>query len=423
MSNRTGSIIVMTLVVALAACATTPSGTETTPRTEPTVAPGATDPVETTFATSTSTTAVAPTTEPFPTATFAAIREDPVTDELAARLQAALEGYAAKDGPVEGWGMTATVLTTEGGWSGTVGKADGVRDLGVDDQFAIASITKSVVATQVMLMVEAGELGLDDFVADHLPLDLEFDTNDATIRHLLGQRSGIPDYYDLINESQDTELRRVWTPADALGVLPPERTPPGSAFQYTETNYLLLSLVIEHLRERPLAEVLREGALAIDGVERLVHQPGESPTEPMAMPGGDSTSDLELRGAYLPSLAAVTAFYGSGAMASDSPSLARWWRAFCAGEVVSQASLTEMSDFGEGWAFDGAYGLGLYNPAHGYARGVGHTGELFGYMSWAACLPEDEAVIVVLTNRRLHDGQFDFIHGVARPLVEALRAD
>jgi hypothetical protein len=39
-------------------------------------------------------------------------------------------------------------------------------------------------------------------------------------------------------------------------------------------------------------------------------------------------------------------------MASDAPSLARWWRALCAGEIVSQASLTEMSTFHDG------YGLG-----------------------------------------------------------------
>jgi CubicO group peptidase (beta-lactamase class C family) len=45
-----------------------------------------------------------------------------------------------------------------------------------------------------MLMVEAGELGLDDLVADHLPGDLRFDTNGATFRDLLGHRSGIPDY-------------------------------------------------------------------------------------------------------------------------------------------------------------------------------------------------------------------------------------
>jgi CubicO group peptidase (beta-lactamase class C family) len=130
---------------------------------------------------------------------------------------------------------------------------------------------------------------------------------------------------------------------------------------------------------------------------------------------------LEERGGSLPSLASASAYHASGAIASDSRSLAQWWRALCAGDVVSKASLTEMSTFGPG-DYLGSYGLGLYNPALGYAEGFGHTGELPGYMSWAACLPEEQAVIVVLTNHYVDDGQLAYSHGLARPLVEALRA-
>jgi CubicO group peptidase (beta-lactamase class C family) len=99
-------------------------------------------------------------------------------------------------------------------------------------------------------------------------------------------------------------------------------------------------------------------------------------------------------------------------MASDPISLARWWRAFCSGEIVSEASLTEMSTFHDG------YGLGLYNPGDPYAEVVGHTGQHDGYVSWAGCLPEDGAVVVVLTNQ-----VFDDIGGMATPLVEAVIAD
>ena len=395
MTARTGNVGVVTLLLVLAACG-------------PDAGPAS--PTATTSATSTQAAG-------FPIATFAVISEDPVTEELAAELQAALALHDVADGG----GMSATVMTADGTWSGTTGKADGVRDLQVDDQFAIASITKSVVAAQVMLMVEAGELGLDDPVDDHLPGDLEFDTNEATIRQLLGHRSGLPDYYDLLADSQQTDFQRVWTPTEILELLPSRRTPPGSTFSYAETNYLVLKLVIEHLRGRPLANVLRDGALAIDGLERLVHQPDEKPTEPMAMPAGKSHAVLERRGGYLPSLANATAYNASGAIASDSPSVARWWRAFCAGEIVSQASLIEMSTF-EPAAYIGGYGLGMYNPASGYASAFGHTGQLPGYMSWAACLPEDEAVIVVLTNHEVDDGHWAFSHGLARPLVDVLRS-
>jgi D-alanyl-D-alanine carboxypeptidase len=407
---RSGKVVVVALAVALTACSSAPDRSESPSPVGSTVAlPSST----------TSTTSAAP----FPVATFAAISEDPVTEELAAKYQVALDDLVGSDGFGDGGGMTATVMTAEGTWSGVVGKADGVRDLQVDDQFAIASITKSVVAAQVMSMVEAGELGLDDPVADHLPRNLRFDTNGASIRDLLSHRSGIPDDYDVLSGPLQLDPLRAWKPAEVLEQVPTGRVVAGRSFEYAENNYLLLGLVIEQVRGRPLAEVLREGVLAIDGVERLVYQPDERPSEPMAMPRGQSTAALELGGGYLPSLAAVTAFTASGALASDSPSLARWWRAFCAGEIVSQASLTEMSDFDPDVSiFDGGYGLGLFDPTGGYARAVGHQGELFGYMSWAACLPEDGAVIVVLSNREVYELSVELFFRPLRPFVDVLRS-
>jgi D-alanyl-D-alanine carboxypeptidase len=355
----------------------------------------------------------------FPTGAFAAITEDPVSEALAAKLQAALATH-----DVTGWGgMSAAVMTSAGTWTGTTGKADGVRDVQADDQFAIASITKSVVAAQVMLMVEAGELGLDDPAADHLPADLSFASNGATIRQLLGHRSGLPDYYDLLLDSIAREPERVRTPVEILQLLPTERVPPGASFSYADTNYLILQLVIEHLRGRPLVEVLRDGgALTADGLDRLVYQPEERPTGHIAMPSGATSDLLGKGGGYVPSVAGASAYHASGGIASDSLSLARWWRAFCSGEIVSQASLTEMSSLQPAPYLE-SYGLGLYNPAHGYAAGFGHTGLFPGYMSWAACLPEDGAVIVALTNHYVDDGQLAYIHGLARPLVDALRLD
>ena len=206
-------------------------------------------------------------------------------------------------------------------------------------------------------------------------------------------------------------------PADLLELVPDDRAPAGKEFGYTDTNYLLLGLVIEQIRGRPVGDVLRDGVLNIEGVERLIYQPDEAPTEPMAMPDGESIAALKKGDGYLPSLAAASADGAAAAMASDAPSLARWWRALCAGEIVSQDSLTEMTTF-----YGGAegYGLGLFNVADPYAQGVGHSGSGFGdsYVSWAGCLPEYGAVIVVLSNHVVED-----IGGMARPLVEAVQSD
>ena len=299
-------------------------------------------------------------------------------------------------------------MSAHGTWSGATGKADGVRDLTVDDQFAIASTTKALVAAQVMRLVEAGELGLDDLAADHLPSDLDFDTNGATIRQLLGQRSGILDYLPTVDPQLIAEPLRLWTPAELLAEVPADRTSAGERFEYGNTNYVLLGLVIEEVLGRPIAKVLRDGVLGIDGVERLVYQPDEIPTEPMAMPNGESTDVLETGGGFLPSLA-LTSDGPAASMASDAPSLARWWRAFCAGEIVSEGSLAEMTTMHDG------YGLGLYEPDP--PGTLGHGGEHVGYTSLAGCLPDDGVVVVVLANADAVD-----LSAVAGPLVEVARS-
>ena len=351
----------------------------------------------------------------FPIAAFAEISEEPIADEMAAALQAALDDMADDSG------MTATVMSADGTWSGAAGTADGVRDMQIDDQFFVASITKSVVATQVMLMVEAGELSLDDLATERLPADLDFDANGATIRQLLNQRSGIPDFFLRIWGNLAIDRLHQWTTAEVLDVAGDKRSPVGESFEYADTNYVLLGMIIEQVRGRPIAEVLRSGALAVSGIERLVYQPDELPTEPMAMPDGESTATLDLGGGYLPSIASATAGGSAAAIASDSPSLAHWWRALCAGEIVSQASLTEMSilnptrDSVGTWAPSGGYGLGLYNVAYPYAHAVGHTGVDVGFAAWAACLPASGTVVVVLSNRIVDD-----VGGMARPLIEAL---
>jgi D-alanyl-D-alanine carboxypeptidase len=211
--------------------------------------------------------------------------------------------------------------------------------------------------------------------------------------------SGIPDYVDALWESLSSDRQQVWAPADLLELVDGARSPAGVTFEYSSTNYARLGLMIEQVQGRPVVDVLRDGVLSIDGTERLIYQPDETPTRPMAMPDGESTAALEKGGGSLPSLAGATAAGPAGGMASDSRSLARWWRAFCAGDIVSEASLTEMTTFDDG------YGLGLYSP---YPGAVGHTGEHVGYVSWAGCIPEDGVVVVVLSN---HVFDIDLVAG------------
>jgi D-alanyl-D-alanine carboxypeptidase len=389
--NRSLVVLVAALVMA--------SGSATTA--EP--SPGSSEPVttgapSTTSRSSTSATLVSVDSGGFPTAVFAGLGDEPVSDELAAELQEVLDTSA------NGHGLTAAVISPQGIWNGAAGFAAGDRAMVPTDQMSIASITKTLVAAQVMQLVEAGELGLDDLAADRLPPGLGFDTNGATIENLLSMRSGISEYMadpDVLRESLVSDPLHVWTTDEKLATVGPERGPVGQSWEYIGTNYLLLGLVIEHVTGRPLAEVLRSGVLDGDGYERLIYQPDERPTDPMAMPLGASADTFDEAGGYLPSLAAATMFTSEGAMASDSLSLARWFRGLCAGQVVSVASLDEMTDFDE----RPEYGLGVIDRRgeYGWDSGaVGHMGAIFGFTTVALCFENPGIVVVVLANAE-HD--------------------
>ncbi len=172
----------------------------------------------TTVGTSTSTSMVSAESGRFPTALFVGLGDEPVSNELAAELQEVLDTSA------NGHGLTAAVISPQGTWNGATGLAAGDREMVPNDQMSIASITKTLVAAQVMQLVEAGELDLDDLAADRLPPDLEFDTNGANIDDLLSMRSGISEFFadeEELVEALTNDPLHVWTTEQKLATVDP----------------------------------------------------------------------------------------------------------------------------------------------------------------------------------------------------------
>lgn len=173
---------------------------------------------------------------------FPAVPTGSFAHSTAGAFQSVLDAAVKRGLP----GITATVLAADGqAWSGAAGTADGMHPVEVSSQFGIASITKTVIAAEIMRLSEKGLLRLNDPVSKHLPSTFHFDTNGATVENLLHMESGIPDpapssaalaaFY-----GQTPDPLRAWTPQEVLATVPADRSKPGDHFVYEDANYMLL---------------------------------------------------------------------------------------------------------------------------------------------------------------------------------------
>ena len=257
-------------------------------------------------------------------------------------------------------------------WTGGSGfAADGVTPLDGNDPFAIASITKTFTATIVLQLAEEGRLELSQPVSELLP-DLDL-VSGVTVEQLLSHTSGVPDLLAPMRPDMTATPNRSFTPDEVLAHLGPAWFAPGTSWGYSNTNYLLLGMLVEAVTGNTLETELRQQLLAplgLDATGTLL-----TPDAPSLLPP-----------------AWASAFHGSGAMYSTAEDLLRWGNALYASSVLSAASRARMLDFG-----DHGYGLGAQLIDLGQGRmAYGHSGLLKGFISLLVRLPDQHLTLVVL---------------------------
>jgi CubicO group peptidase (beta-lactamase class C family) len=146
-------------------------------------------------------------------------------------------------------------------WAGARGVADLVTGKGLHTGtiFDIASVSKQFTATAVLLLADGGGLSIGDPVSDHLP-GLPTWAEQVTIAHLMHHTSGLPDYTEIL-EAQGYLPSQRTTQAEAVQAIarsPALRTRPGSRYEYTDSNYLLLAEIVRSVSGMPLPRFLQE---------------------------------------------------------------------------------------------------------------------------------------------------------------------
>jgi CubicO group peptidase (beta-lactamase class C family) len=263
--------------------------------------------------------------------------------------------------------------------------------------FVIGSISKSFTSLAIMQLAERGKLSLDATVQQYVPW---FRVNDPeasakiTVRHLLTHTSGISRFAGRAllagrgGNSIEQSVR-------ALHTLKLTR-PVGSAFQYSNTNYLIAGLVIEVVSGQSFAEYVEQHIIKPLGMEHSYT------CEDAAQQGGLACGyrwwfglPLPFNAPYLPD-ALPAAF-----LACSAEDMARYALALLGGgsPVLSPAGVAELHRPQVATASPGSsYGLGWRAEKLGNVPIIRHGGEVSNFLAEAVLLPEQRAGVIVLTN-------------------------
>ncbi|MDV5143092.1 serine hydrolase domain-containing protein [Streptomyces sp. SBC-4] len=332
-----------------------------------------------------------------------------------AELNAALEDVHRAGIP----GLFAEVRDGDQVWRGAAGVADVAtgRPVTVDMRHRVGSITKTFTAAAVLQQVESGQIGLDTPIGRYLPKLVPGERGDAiTVRMLINHTSGLAEYlpyaYPSLKgmpviaetgpQSLDDHRFTRFAPAELIemGVTAPAASAPGGAIGvYSNTNYLLLGELLEHVTGTTAEQYITRNV-----IERAGLRDTELPTDPYV--NGPHSQLYEAWFGMIDPPRDYSVYDMSWAipasLISTVADLNRFYGMLLAGEIVSPSSLAQMQRTGpvisqEGKTID--YGLGLH-PMEGPGQGTfwGHGGTVWGGGALAMTRADGKRQMAVAVN-------------------------
>lgn len=175
---------------------------------------------------------------------------------------------------VDGKSIFSVAMKVENGdgsisWSGAAG------GMQIKDRYFIASVTKMYITVIMMKLIEEGKLSLDDKINSHLPEDYSEGllvlkgvdySGQLTVRHLISNTSGIPDYFFHKQENGRTAADELlegndeaWPLTRSISLIKKLKPnfKPGTKAAYSDSNYQLLGKIIEEVTGKPIQEVMK----------------------------------------------------------------------------------------------------------------------------------------------------------------------
>ncbi|MEU7412378.1 MULTISPECIES: serine hydrolase domain-containing protein [Streptomyces] len=299
-----------------------------------------------------------------------------------------------------------------------VGDLSTGQPVATDGYVRIGSTTKTFVATVLLQLAGEGRLSLDDTVDTWLPGLVRGHGNDGrrvALRQLLQHTSGLPDYIgDVVPDLSAAGYRaNRWTTYTsrqrvALAMKHQPSFAPGAGWKYSNTNYVLLGMVIKAVTGHTWEYEVWDRILRPLRLTRTL-TPGNRPFLPgphardyqQFEPGGAMTDTTV---AYLPFDADA-----DGSMISTAADINRFFTALVQGRLLAPAQLAEMQRTVEvpadrGFPRGTRDGLGLFWTPLSCGGGYwGHSGDGFGYLVWPATAPDGRTIVTVSLHSRPGD--------------------
>jgi D-alanyl-D-alanine carboxypeptidase len=282
----------------------------------------------------------------------------------------------------------------------TFGYRDAAKKLPVDanTRFEIGSVTKQFTAAAILQLQEQGKLSIDDPLAKYLPTFPH--ASEVTLRQLLNQISGLADYTNAPDIATAMSTVPDATDKVVAYVSRPLDFPPGTKWEYSNTNYWVLGKVIAAVSGMNYEDYIREYVFKPAGMTHSGFISDESKMDDFATPYWHG---LKNDGPVEPAPAMLESWPGAaGGIVTTLGDLAAWDVALASGKIVSHDSYVLMSSPGR--LANGKltnYGMGLGVGEHdGHAR-IAHSGGTLGSLTENATYPDDHLDIIVFANDTL----------------------
>jgi CubicO group peptidase (beta-lactamase class C family) len=306
-------------------------------------------------------------------------------------LSGEIHDVLARAVPADGPGAVAMVLK-EGKvvGQGAVGWADVKNRIPITTHtvFDLASCSKQFTAMAVMILAERGKLSFEDDARKFLP---ELAERDPPVRvaDLLHMTSGLPDYEKILDHLEDK------TNTDVLNAVArrPLLFPVGTKYNYCDTNYVLLALIVERVSGRSYAQFLKQEIFDPAGMKQAVVL--ERPGQPIA----DRAEGYARGKDGIRISREDTRTYGDGQVMTSAEDLANWDRALRENRLVGHEMLARA--FTSGKLTDGkpcGYGFGWVVPQREGSHCVEHAGGWNGTSTYIFRNLDSGLTVIVLSN-------------------------